>query len=129
MKFERQKAKMLADTINGFIKYVQKSHKNKNSIRFTPDKLYQIKLLIEEYRFQILADELIRINQFDWDGKYTYYLVDQFKEGLKIIEEYVKNNYDDLFLLSGRLYTLNSLIESFNRMVYYDDPYTQKRLY
>lgn len=129
MKFERQKAKMLADTINGFIKYVQKSNQNKNSIRFTPDKLYQIKLLIEEYRFQILADELIRINQFDWDGKYTYYLVDQFNEGLKIIEEYVKNNYDDLFLLSGRLYTLKSLIESFNRMVYYDSPSPPKRLY
>lgn len=129
MKFERQKAKMLADIINGFINYVQKSNQNKNSIRFTPDKLYQINLLIEEYRFQILADELIRINQFDWDGKYTYYLVDQFNEGLKIIEEYVKNNYDDLFLLSGRLYTLKSLIESFNRMVYYDSPFSPKRLY
>lgn len=116
MKFEMQKANLLAENINGFIKYVQKSHANNNRTRFTPDKLYQIKLLNEEYKFQILADELIRINQFDWDGKYTHYLVDQFKEGLKIIAEYVKNNYDDLFLLTGRLYTLKSLSESFTRM-------------
>ncbi|MBV7508259.1 hypothetical protein KW850_23860 [Bacillus sp. sid0103] len=117
MNFEMQKANLLAENIKGFIKYVNKSHDNKNSTRFTPDKLYQIKLLNEEYRFQILADELIRINQFDWDGKYTYYLVDQFKEGLTIIEEYVNNHYDDLFLLTGRLYTLKSLSQSFSRMV------------
>lgn len=115
MKFEMQKANLLAENINGLITYVQKSHINKNSNRFTPDKLFQIKLLIEEYKFQILADELIRINKFDWDEKYTYYLVDQFKEGLKIIEEYVKNSFDELFLLTSRLYTLKSLSESFSR--------------
>ncbi|WP_144552252.1 hypothetical protein [Bacillus sp. X1(2014)] len=115
MKFEMQKANLLAENINGFITYVQKCHVNKNSNRFTLDKLYQIKLFIEEYKFQILADELIRINKFDWDEKYTYYLVDQFIKGLKIIDEYVKNHYNDLFLLTGRLYTLNNLSESFSR--------------
>ncbi|WP_026566829.1 hypothetical protein [Bacillus sp. UNC41MFS5] len=115
MKFEMQKANLLAENINGFITYVQKCHVNRNSNRFTPDKLYQIKLLIEEYKFQILADELIRINKFDWDERYTYYLVDRFKEGFKIIEEYVKNSYDELFLLTGRLYTLKSLSETFSR--------------
>jgi hypothetical protein len=116
MNFERQKAMMLSENIIGFIKYVQKRHEHKNSIRFHPDKLYQIKLFIEEYKFQILADELLRINQFDWDGKYTYYLVDQFKEGFNIIDEYVKNNYQDLFLLTARLHTLKDLSQSFTRI-------------
>lgn len=79
------------------------------------DKLYQIKLLTEEYKFQIIADELIRINQFDWDGKYTYYLLHQFRQGMSIIDEYVKNNYDDLFLITARIYTLKNLSLSFNK--------------
>lgn len=115
MNFEMQKANMLAENINGFIKYVQKSHESKNSYMFNPDKLFQIKLLIEEFKFQILADELLRINQFDWDAKYTYYLVDSFEKGINIIEEYVKNHYDDLFLLTARLYTLKNLSQAINR--------------
>lgn len=115
MNFEMQKAIMLAVNINGFIKYVHKSHDNKNNFRFNPDKLYQIKLLVEEFKFQIIADELLRINQFDWDEKYTYLLVDRFKEGIHIIDEYVKNNYNDLFLLTAKLYTLKDLSQSFSR--------------
>jgi hypothetical protein len=106
---------MLAENIKGFIKYVQKSHENKNNFRFNPDKLYQIKLLIEEFKFQILADELLRINKFSWDEKYTYYLVDQFIEGIEIIDEYIHNNYNDLFLLTARVYTLKDLSQSFSR--------------
>jgi hypothetical protein len=115
MNLEMQKANMLAENINDFIKYVQKSHKNKNPLRFNPDKVFQIKLFTDEFKFQILADELLRINQYDWDGKYTHYLVDQFNKGIDIIEEYVQNNYDDLFLFTARLYTLKNLSQSFNR--------------
>lgn len=115
MKFEMQKANLLAENINGFIKYVQKSHENKNLLRFHPDKVYQLKLFIEEFKFQILADELLRINKYDWDGKYTHYLVDRFNEGIAIIDEFVKNNYHDLFLFTARLYTLKNLSQSFNR--------------
>lgn len=109
MKFEMQKAIMLAENINDFIKYVQKSNENKNSFRFNPDKLLQVKLLVEEFRFQIIADELLRINQYSWDGKYTHYLVDCYKKGIDIIDEYVRNNYEDLYLLTARLYTLKDL--------------------
>ncbi len=111
-----QKANMLAEHMNGFIQFVNKSVADHNSFKFNSDKLYQIKLLIEEFRFQILADELLRINHFDWDEKYTYYLVDRFKEGFGIIEEYVQNHYDDLFLLSARLYTLKNICQSFSRI-------------
>lgn len=115
MKFEMQKAIMLSENIDDFIKYVQHNHENKNSYRFNPDKLYQIKLLIDEYKFQLIADELWRINQYDWDGKYTHILVDLFKEGIQVIDEFVKNNSNDLFLLRGRLFTLKNLSISFSK--------------
>ncbi|WP_160719231.1 hypothetical protein [Bacillus sp. USDA818B3_A] len=115
MKLEMQKATMLAENINDFIKYVQKNHKYKNSLRFNPDKLYQVNLFVEEFRFQIIADELLRINKYSWDAKYTFYLVDSFIKGLDTIEEYVRNNYEDLYLLTARLYILSDLSRLFTR--------------
>lgn len=114
MDFEMQKANMLAENIKEFIKFINKSHQNKNSFRFHPDKLFQIKLIMEDFKFQIIADELLRINQFDWNEKYTHYLVNQFLEGINIIDEFVKNNNNDLFLLTGRLHTLKSLCLTFS---------------
>ena len=110
MNFEMQKANMLAKNINEFIKFIQKSHENKRT-----DKVYQIKLLMEEFKFQILADELLRINQYSWDEKYTCYLVDRFIEGINVIEEYVKHNYDDVYIFSARLHTLMNLSLPFTK--------------
>jgi hypothetical protein len=108
-----QKANMLAENINGFIKYVHKSYENKIGFRLNTDKVYQLKLLMEEFTFQIIADELVRINQFTWDETYTHLLVDKFRKGMDVIDEYVENNYDDLFIFSARLYTLKNLSQSF----------------
>jgi hypothetical protein len=115
MNFERQKAMALAENIKGFIKFIH-HQKNENNFRIDSDKLYQVKLWIEEFKFQILADELNRINQFDWDGKYTFYLVDRIQQGLTIIDEYVSNNYHELFILTARLYTLKNLSTAFSKM-------------
>ncbi|WP_419888140.1 hypothetical protein ACN6MT_22540 [Neobacillus niacini] len=115
MQSEMQKAIVLAENINGFIKFVQNQRKT-NNFRIENNKLLQIKYLIEEYRFQIVADELIRINKFDWDEKYTLYLVDQFQKGITIIDEYVKNNYNELFIITARLYTLKNLCNSFSKI-------------
>lgn len=109
-----QKAIILAENINGFIKFVQ-NQRDTNHFRIENNKLLQIKYLMEEYKFQIVADELIRINQFDWNEKYTLYLVDQFQKGITIIDEYVKNNYNELFIVTARLYTLKNLYRSFIR--------------
>ncbi|MEH7331867.1 hypothetical protein V7161_04465 [Neobacillus drentensis] len=114
MNFEMQKANMLAENINNFIQLVDKSYQIKNSFRFNTDKLYQVKLIIEDFKFQIIADELYRINQFDWNEKYTHYLVDQFQKGINIIDEFVHNNNNDLFLLTARVHTLKSLIGAFS---------------
>ncbi|KAB2336316.1 hypothetical protein F7731_12575 [Cytobacillus depressus] len=113
MNFEMQKANMLADNIIALLKFVQKNYEVKNSFYSNPDKWYQIKLLMEEYKFKILAEELKRINRFIWDEKYTHYLVKQFRKGKSVIDEYVKNNYDDLFILTAKLYTLEKLCQSF----------------
>lgn len=110
MNFEMQKANMLAKNINEFIKFIQKNHENKRT-----DKMFQIKLLMEEFKFQILADELLRINQYSWDEKYTCYLVDRFIEGINVIEEYVKHNYDDVYIFSARLHTLKNLSLPFTK--------------
>ncbi|MFZ7946020.1 hypothetical protein [Neobacillus sp. 19] len=111
MNFEMQKANMLAEEINGFIQYVQRCYKVENSLNPNKDKIYQIKLWMDDFKFHILADELHRINQYSWDEKYTFYLVDQFQQGINIIDEYVTNNYNDLFLFTARLYTLKNLIQ------------------
>lgn len=110
-----QKANMLAGQINEFIKFVLKNYENKNSYRSNTDKLYQVKLLIDEFQFQIIADELWRINQYSWEEKYTHLLVERFKKGFTVIDEYVKNNYNDLYILSARLYTLNNLSMAFSK--------------
>jgi hypothetical protein len=115
MNFERQKAMALAKNIKEFIEFIHRQ-KNQNNFRIDTDKLFQVKLWIEEFKFQIVADELIRINQFDWDGKYTFYLVDRFQQGITIIDEYVKNNYHELFILTARLYTLKNLSTAFSKM-------------
>ncbi|MEH7225381.1 hypothetical protein V7112_16355 [Bacillus sp. JJ1566] len=110
MRYKMRIATMLADQVDGFIQFVQENYDNKHkSYVENPDKLYQVKLLIEEYKFQLNATELRRINRFSWNEAYTFLLVDDVKKGLDVIEEYVERNYDDLFILIGRLHTLQSL--------------------
>jgi hypothetical protein len=113
LETKMQKAILLAENIQDFIKFVRKNDDN-NIFRADKDKIYQIKLLVKEFRFQILADELLRINQFDWDAKYTHYLVNSFVKGLGIIEEYVMRNYEDLFFFSARIHTLKNLSQEFS---------------
>ena len=109
MNFNMKIANLLAENINGFIEFVYKSQKNKSSLILNQDKLYQTRLFIEEFKLQILADELKRINKFSWNEQYTHLLVERFRKGLDVIDEYVERNYDDLFILTARLHTLKSL--------------------
>lgn len=109
MDFNMKIANLLAGNIHGFIEFVCKSHDNKNSCILNMDKLYQIRLLVEEFKLQILADELQRINQFSWNEQYTHLLVERFRKGIDVIDEYVERNYEDLFILTARLHTLKSL--------------------
>lgn len=124
MDFDMQKANMLAENLKLFIRFVDQNYESKNSLRANLDRLYQVKLLVEEYQLPLLAAELQRINMHTWDGAYTYLLVGRIKKGLSVIEEYVNHHKDDLFLFSARLYTLENLSGTFGEER--NDP-TQKK--
>lgn len=109
MRFEMEKANRLADGIKGFTAYVNRMYVNKSSICPNSDKVYQVKLFVEEYQFQSLADELLRINMHTWDEKYTMLLVDRFVMGLAVIDEYVNRHLEDLFIFTGRIHSLKNL--------------------
>ncbi|WP_231505540.1 hypothetical protein [Bacillus sp. EB01] len=111
MESKMRKAILLSENIEAFVKFISK-HQEGNLV-LEKDKLYQLKLFLEEHKFLMIADELKRINQFDWDEKYTLYLIGLFKKGLAPISEYIERNYSELFLFSARVHTLIKLSESF----------------
>ncbi|UYZ23839.1 hypothetical protein [Mesobacillus jeotgali] len=114
MNFEMQKANLLAENIKGFAEYVQKCYTSKSGLILNHDKLYQVRLWVEEYKFNQLAEELARINMFEWDEKYTLLLVERFWKGLVIIEDYVEHYHSDLFILTARIHTLKNLTALFS---------------
>ncbi|WP_071394104.1 hypothetical protein [Bacillus tuaregi] len=116
MDFDREKAKLLAVNIEGFSLFVRKSYQNNNSYLSNPEKLYRLKSLVDEFQFQIIADELSRINRFIYDEKYTRLLVNRFRKALHIIGDYIDQNSQDLFIFTARLYTLRSICRSFTNI-------------
>lgn len=112
MNFDMQKANLFADHIRAFVALVNKGHEEKKPFLFNGDRLFQVKLLVEDFQFQSLADELTRINMHTWDEGYTHLLAARFMKGLDIIDEFVNRNYEDLFLLSGRIHILKNLFKS-----------------
>lgn len=116
MNFEMVKANMLAENMKDFIKYVYKSYEENNIYHSNPDKLYRLKLLIEEFKFHMIADELLRINKFEYDEKYTAILVQSFRKGIQVIGEFIENNYDDLFFFTAKLHILRSISSSFSKI-------------
>jgi hypothetical protein len=113
VNFQMKKANLLAENIKGFADFVQKSFKNKSELILNHDKLYQVKMWVEEYKFNQIAEELARINMFEWDEKYTLLLVERFWKGLRIISDYVDHNQSDLFILTARIHTLRNLTALF----------------
>lgn len=107
---EMEKAKLLAVNLREFIRYVQKSFQENNKNLSNPDQLYRLKHLVDEFKFNIIADELIRINAFEYDEKYTMYLINEFSKGITIIGEYIDRNHEDLFIFSARLFTLRGFV-------------------
>ncbi len=108
MNFNMKIANLLAKNINEFIQFV-KGHEKKSCFILNKDKVYQVRLFVDEFKFQLLADELKRINQFTWNESYTLLLVERFQKGLDVIDEYIERNYDELFIITARLETLKRL--------------------
>jgi len=113
LKFAMQKAILLAVNMKDFTEFVQKLATNKSGLILDQNKLYQVKLWMEEHKFRSLAEEILRINRFEWDEKYTLLLVNRFWKGFMIIHDYVEYHYSDLFILTARLHTLRNLSEEF----------------
>lgn len=110
MKFAREKAQFLAESVASFVTFVNRQHKV-NTILSDPDMLFRLKNLVEEYRLQLLASELIRVNRFVWEERESSILIGRIKKGIATIHDYVENNKDGLFIFSARLYTLTSICE------------------
>lgn len=105
-------ANLLADNIDSLIELV-KNREKKHSFLFNQDKWYQVRLFLEDFRFHIVADELHRINTFCWNESYTKLLVNDVRKGMAVIDEFTERNYDDLFLLQAKIYTIKQLCQFF----------------
>ena len=105
-------ANLLADNVNSLIDLVRR-HEKKQSFLLDQDKWYQVRLFLEDFRFHIVADELHRINTFCWNESYTKLLVTDVRKGLAVIDEFTERNYNDLFLLTAKLYTIKQLCQFF----------------
>ena len=106
MELERQKSILLATAIKEFVDLVISKENEPFSKNSNSDKLFRLKLIVEEYRLGTIAGELLRVNTHTWDEQATRILIDRFITAFKHIAEYVENNQNDLFMYSGRIYTL-----------------------
>jgi hypothetical protein len=106
MELEQQKAQLLATNIKGFVDLVQNGKNQPFGQISNSEKLFRLKLIIEEFRIETIADELLRVNTHTWDEQASGILVDRFITAFHHIREYVENNYHDLFFVSARIYTL-----------------------
>jgi hypothetical protein len=107
MELEQQKARLLATNIKEFVDLVQNGNNQPFGQLANSEKLFRLKLIIEEFRIETIADELIRVNTHTWDEQASRILVDRFITAFHHIKEYVENNYNDLFFVSARIYTLD----------------------
>jgi hypothetical protein len=114
MNFNTERAKLLAVNLQGFIDLVDRTVEQHSFIVLNKDILYRLKLLVEEFRFQILADELFRLTKYESEEKQTLMNIEKVNEKIVILEEFVQQNYDDLFIFSGRVHSIRSIIEMFN---------------
>ncbi|EDL66616.1 hypothetical protein [Bacillus sp. SG-1] len=110
MNFNLQKAKLLTVNLQGFIDLVSRIHDQQSNIVVNQDILYRLKLLVEEFRLQLLADELKRLTKFDGEERQTLLNTEKVNEKIIIIDDFIQQNYDDLFIFSGRVHSIRSII-------------------
>ncbi|RIW32037.1 hypothetical protein D3H55_14275 [Bacillus salacetis] len=114
MNVNIERAKLLAVNLQGFLDLVKRTYEQNSFIVLNQDILYRLNLLVEEFRFQILADELFRLTKYEDEEKQTLKNVEKVNEKLVILEEFVQHNYDDLFIFSGRVHSMRSIINLFD---------------
>ncbi|MGD6801925.1 hypothetical protein FZC79_19980 [Rossellomorea vietnamensis] len=115
MNFNMSSAKLLALNLQGFLDLVDRTYRQHSFIVLNQDILYRLKLLVEEFRLQVLTDELVRLTKYEDEERQTLVNIEKVHEKVLIIEEYIENNYDDLFLFSGRVHSIRSIIDSIGK--------------
>jgi hypothetical protein len=103
---DRQKVIMVAKHMNEFAQFVYSSYVGNPQLILNRDKHFRLKLLIEEFNFTGIADELLRLNKHTGELRETKMLLERFQSALSHVADYVDQNHNDLFLFSGRTYTL-----------------------
>lgn len=114
MNFNMVSAKLLALNLQGFLQLVERTNTQHSFIVLNKENLYRLRLLVEEFRLQALTEELLRLTKYEGEERQTLMNVEKISEKMMIIEEFVADNYDDLFIFSGRVYSIRSIIEGFN---------------
>jgi len=115
MELERQKASLLATNLKSFVEFVDHIYYSPNKHLSHPDKLFRLKLIVDEYRLGTIADELMRVNKHAWDERSSPFLIDRFVTSWGNVTEYMENNLNDLYIFSGRVYTLTNYCRLFIR--------------
>jgi hypothetical protein len=113
MELERLKAMMIAIHMKEFAEFVNYIYTAKPQLIPNRDKHFRLKMLIEEFTFLGVANELLRLNQYVCEQRETKMLLDRFNHGLRHVADYVRQNQEDLYLFSGQIYTLEHDIELF----------------
>jgi hypothetical protein len=106
MELDQQKAIQLATNIKNFVHLVLTGKNHPFGKLSNSEKWYRLSLIVEEFKIETIADELLRVNTHTWDEHASRVLIERFITAFKHISEYVENNYNDLFFVSARIYTL-----------------------
>jgi hypothetical protein len=113
LNFNMERAKLLTMNLQGLIDLVNRTYEHQSYIVLNKDVLHRLKLLVEEFRFQLLADELNRLTKYEGEEKQTLMNIEKVNEKIGILDEYIQGNYDDLFIFSGRVHSIRSIIDMF----------------
>ncbi|KKK38528.1 hypothetical protein WQ57_07950 [Mesobacillus campisalis] len=116
MELERLKAILTASHMKEFAEFVDYGYIAKPQLIPNREKHFRLKMLMEEFNFLGVANELLRLNQYVCEQRETKMLLDRFSHGLRHVAEYVSQNQEDLYLFSGRIYTLEHDIELFGTL-------------
>jgi hypothetical protein len=114
MELEREKVNLLANCIMDFVTFINESYDAKYRNFSNPDKLFRLKLITEEFHFNTIASELLRLNSQCLEEQQTRVLIARFKKAFGDVVDYFEHNQSDLFLFSGRVYTLEHYCQLFN---------------
>ncbi|MGM0845715.1 MAG: hypothetical protein ACQEUT_12115 [Bacillota bacterium] len=114
MNFKINYAKMIAENLQGFLDLVNRTYDHHSYYVLHQDTLYRLKLLVEEFRLKTFAEELFRLTKYETEEKQILMNIEKVHEKMIILEEFIENNQNDLFIFTGRVHSILSIIDTLN---------------